>query len=251
MRHHRTSFYLGELIPLFLPDGSSRMDEKVRETFLNFLFSCNTKCCRSLLPPYPKSYLEPLILIINCFLIRDKLRIIRPIPDYTRNFLFRVVDSDAESNALVASAATVSTGVAAVAVSGAQPSVTASPGYKPSSPTYSPSSPIYSPVSPTCSPFQNSLPGSSKSSYAPSTSYTLPSSPTSYKPTSPAYRPISPTYIDSRTSSLPKSRSEETPMIISDRRDRNTTRRNSLYRTDATRRTSARKSQKTVRFSKK
>ena len=93
IRSIRTSFYVGEMVPLFYYGTETSTNLSSRQCAVHLLFSCATTCGLSLLPPCTQTGANLHFLIVNCFMIRKKMEIIRPLPDYTRNFLFRVTET--------------------------------------------------------------------------------------------------------------------------------------------------------------
>ena len=81
------------MVPLFFYGANADTSQASRQCAIHVLFSCATTCTLSLLPPSTQMGGCLHFLIVNCFMIKEKLEIVRPLPDYTRNFLFRVNDS--------------------------------------------------------------------------------------------------------------------------------------------------------------
>ena len=93
VRQERTSFHAGDVVPGFYPGPDGAQDRRARECYLSFLFCCTTNCYQAVLPLYPDRRAEPLILVVNCFLLKKKrsgFELGQPLPAFTRNFLFTI-----------------------------------------------------------------------------------------------------------------------------------------------------------------
>ena len=144
--HLRTTFLVGEVIPLFVPTLDPLGDTNhpsSRESYLHFLACCTTSCLR---------VNSPLIIIFNVFLINEKLDILQPIPELTRNFSFRVKHQAGEyipsvpavempSTASSSRVGTLSSHVQAGTSASADSDPVYEPDYTYHSPPYAPTSP--------------------------------------------------------------------------------------------------------------
>lgn len=143
--HLRTTFLVGEIIPLFVPTLGDSHAANSRVSYLHFLANCTTSCLRAN---------TSLILIFNAFLINEKLEILQPLPEFTRNFLFRVKHQPGEyipsvpvtgvPGAMSTPQAGTLPVLAQAGPSTSGPSVSVDP-----EPTYTYQSPPYAPASPT------------------------------------------------------------------------------------------------------
>ena len=123
-------FELGEVVPLFIPlvTGTGEPVGVDLQKTLHFTFNCASDCLRPEVRPSADFPHAPLILTVNAFIIKRTSSLVRPLKEFTRNYIISVKDT---------TRTTVSV-----------PLPPSPLRYRPSETAYDPSRPTYSPERP-------------------------------------------------------------------------------------------------------
>ena len=92
-------YELGEVIPTIMSLKTADATFEDCSASLHFSFNCTSACLASQIPSRDDYPQKPLILTITAFLIKRTGEIIRPIKEFSRNFLITIYENEAAMDA--------------------------------------------------------------------------------------------------------------------------------------------------------